>query len=104
MTKRAELSAKGAMSRLKKSFEPGYMFYRYEGELLVAKQASKDRKREGARQDQFRYVYDEQGRLVAQFEFDPYFFPTKKYAFFFGVKIHVSINLGTEQDLKGYVS
>lgn len=65
-------------------FELGYMFYRYEGELLVAKEASKDGKFEGPRQDQFRYVYDEQGRLIAQFEFDPYFFfEQKNYAEFF---------------------
>lgn len=70
--------------KTEEEYELGYMFYRYEGELLVAKEATKDGKLEGPRQDQFRYVYDGQGRLVAQYEFDPYFFfQLKNYAEFF---------------------
>lgn len=67
-----------------KEVELNFMFYRYEGELLVAKEASQNGRLEGPRQDWFRYVYDQKGRLVAQFEFDPYFFfQQKNYAEFF---------------------
>jgi hypothetical protein len=61
-----------------------FMFYRYEGELLVAKEASLYGRLEGPRQDRYRYTYDQQGRLTAQFEFDPYsFFEKKNYTEFF---------------------
>lgn len=67
-----------------KEIELNFMFYRYEGELLVAKEASQNGRFEGTRQDWYRYVYDQKGRLIAQFEFDPYFsFQQKNYAEFF---------------------
>lgn len=64
--------------------ELNFMFYRYDGELLVAKEASQNGRLEGPRQDRYRYVYDQKGRLIAQFEYDPYFsFQQKNYAEFF---------------------
>jgi len=70
--------------KTQEEFEIDYMFYRYEGERLVAKEATQYGRLEGQRQDWHRYIYDEQGRLVAQFEFDPHlFFQRKNYAEFF---------------------
>ncbi|MFN3998803.1 hypothetical protein [Algoriphagus sp.] len=67
-----------------KEVELNFMFYRYEADLLVAKEASQNGRLEGPRQDWYRYVYDQKGRLIAQFEFDPYFsFQQKNYAEFF---------------------
>ena len=70
--------------RTEEEVDINYMFYRYEGELLVAKEASQNGRLEGPRQDWHRYVYDQEGRLMAVYEFDPYFlFEQKNYAEFF---------------------
>lgn len=70
--------------KTEEEIEFDFMFYRYEGEQLVAKEASQNGRLEGPRQDWYQYVYDQKGRLITQIEFDPYFFfQQKNYAEFF---------------------
>ncbi len=54
-------------------YKIGLLFCRYEDGFLVAKESGERGMPEGPRQDQFRYVYDQEGRLSVQYEFDPYF-------------------------------
>lgn len=78
------ISREWSTVKTEEEVEFDYMFYRYEGELLVAKEASQNSRLEGPRQDRYRYVYDQEGRPVEIYEFDPYFFfQQKNYAEFF---------------------
>lgn len=54
-------------------FKIDYLTYRYSNDLLVAKESGIRGSISEERQDVFQYFYDEQGRVVMQKEFDPYF-------------------------------
>jgi len=50
-----------------------FLHYRYENDVLKAKESGEKGREVGPRQDRFRYFYDQSGKLSAQEEFDPYF-------------------------------
>ena len=50
-----------------------YLVYRYDGELLVAKESGTNGSNSDEREDAFQYFYDSQGKLIMAKEFDPYF-------------------------------
>lgn len=56
-----------------KEFKIDYLVYRYSDGLLVAKESGIRGIISEDRQDAFQYFYDEQGRVIMQKEFDPYF-------------------------------
>lgn len=61
-------SAKG-----QEEFKVDYLVYRYSEGLLVAKESGIRGIIGDDRQDAFQYFHDEQGRVISQKEFDPYF-------------------------------
>lgn len=65
-------------------FKIDYLVYRYHDSLLVAKESGVRGTISESRQDAFQYFYDENGRIVKNKEFDPYFgFQQKSQAEYF---------------------
>lgn len=65
-------------------FKIDYLVYRYNENLVEAKESGVRGIQTEDRQDAFRYFYDENGRVIKQMEFDPYFgFQQKSWTEFF---------------------